>query len=144
MARVLCDAAPGRAAEEPVIDVLPFAVVLRAVADRNGENFPLMCFFRSAPLRWRSSDDPALRTVRLISTDQPFLIQSLDDRVVEAWAQQRLKFDPKLWMKEYRDELRSALRELTAGDNEGLYAAYCSPQRDLCDCLLYTSDAADE
>jgi hypothetical protein len=71
--------------------------------------------------------------VCLISTDQPFLIQKLDDRVVEAWAQQRLKFEPKLWMKEYRDELRSALRELTAGENEGLYAVYCSPQRDLCD-----------
>jgi hypothetical protein len=36
-ARVLGDAAPGRAAEEPVGDVLPLPVVLGAVADRDGE-----------------------------------------------------------------------------------------------------------
>ncbi len=36
-ARVLGDAAPCRAAEEAVGDVLPLAVVLGAVADRDGE-----------------------------------------------------------------------------------------------------------
>jgi hypothetical protein len=36
-ARVLCNAAPCRAAEEPVVDILPLAVVLGAVADRDGE-----------------------------------------------------------------------------------------------------------
>ncbi len=36
-ARVLGDRAPCRAAEEPVVDVLPLAVVLGAVADRDGE-----------------------------------------------------------------------------------------------------------
>jgi hypothetical protein len=34
---VLRDAAPGCAAEEPVVNVLPLAVVLAAVADRDGE-----------------------------------------------------------------------------------------------------------
>ena len=36
-ARVLGDRSPRRAAEEPVVDVLPLAVVLRAVADRDRE-----------------------------------------------------------------------------------------------------------
>ena len=34
---VLGDRVPCRAAEEPVVDVLPLAVVLAAVADRDGE-----------------------------------------------------------------------------------------------------------
>jgi hypothetical protein len=37
-ARVLGDRAPRRAAEEPVVDVLPLAVVLAAVADRDRES----------------------------------------------------------------------------------------------------------
>jgi hypothetical protein len=48
---VLGDSSPCRAAEEPVVDVLPLAVVLATVVDRDGQNFPLMCFFRSALLR---------------------------------------------------------------------------------------------
>jgi hypothetical protein len=36
-ARVLGDRSPCRAAEEPVVDVLPLPVVLAAVADRDGE-----------------------------------------------------------------------------------------------------------
>jgi hypothetical protein len=46
---------------------------------------------------------------------------------VEAWSSSRLPFEPKGPMREFRDELRRAVGQLSAGPEEALHALYTSP-----------------
>ena len=52
---------------------------------------------------------------------------------VSAWSTTRLPFEPRGDLKVFRDELRSAIRQLRAADDEGLVATYSSPVREFCD-----------
>lgn len=64
---------------------------------------------------------------------------------VEAWSEKRLPFEPKGWMKEFRDELRIAVSELRAQPGEGLYSTYVAEGRDFCDVenvLIYNVGTA--
>ena len=46
---------------------------------------------------------------------------------VEAWSASRLPFEPTGMMREFRDELRRAVTQLSAGPKEALHALYTSP-----------------
>jgi hypothetical protein len=75
----------------------------------------------------------------------PFLVRLDEDTdLVEAWATARLPFEPKGWLVEFRDQLRSALKRLGAKDEALLSAVYGSPLRDYCDVenvLIYNVGA---
>lgn len=69
----------------------------------------------------------------MVEPTEPYQVRIVSDGLVEAWSQQRLQFEPKGWMKDFRSDLRTALRELSAGANQGLYTVYESSQMDTCD-----------
>ena len=52
---------------------------------------------------------------------------------VEAWAAQRLPYEPKGWKWEFRDALREALKRLEADPDLILEAVYSSDSTDFCD-----------
>src|SRR4051812_38704168 len=59
---------------------------------------------------------------------------------VEGWSTTRLPFEPKGWLRTYRDDLRSALRTMEAADDAALLAEYATPDdgfADLENVLLY-------
>ena len=59
---------------------------------------------------------------------------------VHAWSVRRLPFEPRGWLKDYREELREGLRSLSKVDGTHLRAEYASPDRDFADVenvLLY-------
>jgi hypothetical protein len=63
-----------------------------------------------------------------------------DGRMVEAWSSVRLPFEPQGMMREFRDDLRSAVARLSAGPTEALHALYTSPVHgyfDVENVLLY-------
>jgi hypothetical protein len=63
---------------------------------------------------------------------------------VRAWSTQRLPFEPKGWLKVYRDELRGALRSMSPIAGALLHAEYASPDRQFADVenvLLYNVGA---
>jgi hypothetical protein len=65
--------------------------------------------------------------------DEPFHLLRPNSRLVEAWSKERLKFEPKDWMQDFRDALRLAVRDLDAGRDEGIAGLYQSSQTGLCD-----------
>lgn len=63
-----------------------------------------------------------------------------DDHAVEGWSVQRLPFEPTGYLRDYRNELRAALRALGPVDGKHLRAVYASPDRAFADVenvLLY-------
>jgi len=63
-----------------------------------------------------------------------------NDGHVDAWSTGRLPFEPKGWLREYRNELRSALRLMKTSPTGILYAEYATPDdafADLENVLLY-------
>ena len=75
-----------------------------------------------------------------MTVDLPYELTIDSNRMVEAWAHHRLPFEPKGWLKDFRDELRAAIRGLVAGSHEGLHATYTNPTMDRVDIenvLLY-------
>ena len=52
---------------------------------------------------------------------------------VEAWSMIRLPFEPKGWLLEMRNSLRTAIRQIEHSDGKGLYALYTSDEAGLCD-----------
>ncbi len=59
---------------------------------------------------------------------------------MELWSPVRLPFEPKGWLLEMRNSLRSAVERLKCGSGTMLHAIYSSSQRDFCDVenvLLY-------
>lgn len=63
---------------------------------------------------------------------------------VRAWSTQRLPFEPRGWLKDYRDELRVALRSMSPIGGALLHAEYASPDREFADVenvLLYNVGA---
>lgn len=46
---------------------------------------------------------------------------------VTAWSTARIPFEPKGWLLEFRNQLRSAIARLSSVDGKILYAAYRSP-----------------
>jgi hypothetical protein len=68
-----------------------------------------------------------------------FMVSS-SPRAVSAWSRARLPFQPLGWQRQLRDELRAALRLLSATAGGGLIAEYHAPDRafvDLENVLLY-------
>ena len=68
-----------------------------------------------------------------MTIDLPYELRTEGNRLIEGWAQQRLPFEPKGWMKDFRDELRVAIRGLVADRAEALHATYTNPQTDRVD-----------
>ncbi len=69
----------------------------------------------------------------------PFVVRG-SDAGVEGWSSQRLPFEPKGWMLEYRTALREELRRLDSATRPVLVASFTSPDRRPCDVenvLLY-------
>lgn len=63
-----------------------------------------------------------------------------DGVTVRAWSIQRLPFEPKGWLLDYREELRRGLRSLVHADGARLRAVYSSPDQEFSDVenvLLY-------
>jgi hypothetical protein len=59
---------------------------------------------------------------------------------IEAWSTARLQFEPKGLQIEYRDALRTALRQLRPSDGVVLHGNYATPDQDFADLenvLLY-------
>ncbi len=52
---------------------------------------------------------------------------------VEAWSIQRLPFEPEGWLRDFRQDLCTAVSRLRAGRHEWLYAVYASPVGEMCD-----------
>ncbi len=63
------------------------------------------------------------------------------DRAVTAWSTVRLPFEPQGWLKDYRDELRAAVRAMSPTPTSYLEAEYGAPEAaafvDLENVLLY-------
>jgi hypothetical protein len=57
--------------------------------------------------------------------DHPFEVSRRGSRV-DAWSTVRLPFEPIGWLREYRSELRSALRSMTASPTSVLYGEYAA------------------
>jgi hypothetical protein len=53
--------------------------------------------------------------------------------VVELWSLKRLPFEPKDWLLDMRDSLRTAISQLIVNDSSILSATYTSPIEELCD-----------
>lgn len=53
--------------------------------------------------------------------------------IIEVWSMKRLPFEPKGWLIDLRDKIRSGLSAITVGSNEFLQAVYISPIKDACD-----------
>lgn len=69
----------------------------------------------------------------------PYHLRQTQHRV-EAWSIARLPFAPKDWLKDFRQHLRTSVRQLRAHHDQLLHAVYASPVRELCDpenVLLY-------
>ena len=69
----------------------------------------------------------------------PFVVHG-SDAGVERWSSQRLPFEPKGWMLEYRSALREALGRLDPARGPVLIASFASTDRKPCDVenlLLY-------
>jgi len=69
----------------------------------------------------------------------PYHLRQTHNRV-EAWSIKRLPFEPTHWLKNFRQELRTAARQLRSDSDQLLHAIYASPVRELCDTenvLLY-------
>ncbi len=63
----------------------------------------------------------------------PYMVLARDG-VIEAWSTERLKFEVKnTWHQGLREELRLALRRLSADPDSFLKAVYASPVRESCD-----------
>lgn len=65
---------------------------------------------------------------------------SASREVVAAWSTRRLFFEPKGWQRDFRDDLRAALRGLTALSGSVLLAEYYAPDAEFADVenvLLY-------
>lgn len=63
-----------------------------------------------------------------------------DGVAVRGWSTQRLPYEPKGWLLEYREELRDNLRSLVHDDGAHLRAEYATPDADFADVenvLLY-------
>jgi len=76
---------------------------------------------------------------------EPYGVTS-DDRVVRAWSVRRLPFEPTGWRKDYREDLRRALRSLEPVAGTHLRAEYASPDREFADVenvLLYNVGASN-
>ena len=59
---------------------------------------------------------------------------------VDAWSRIRLPYEPKGWLRDYRDELRTALRAMPPGPSGVLLAEYATPDDQFSDVenvLLY-------
>jgi len=62
------------------------------------------------------------------------------DNSVEVWSSVRLPFEPKGWLLDLRNEIRSAVKKVQGTDDAMLHAQYVSAQEDFCDVenvLLY-------
>jgi hypothetical protein len=94
--------------------------------------------------RYRAAEAPSRDVEGVpVSTRPPYEVKREGNRLVEGWAQQRLPFEPKGWMKDFRQELRVAIRGLIAGPGEVLHATYTNPQTDRVDvenALIYNVD----
>lgn len=63
-----------------------------------------------------------------------------DESRIDAWSTVRLPFEPKGWLREYRDELQKALRSMKATPASVLYGQYAGPKpavADLENVLFY-------
>lgn len=72
--------------------------------------------------------------------EQPLYDVASGDQRVEAWSSTRLPFEPKGWLRDYRNDLQTALRSMKATSTSVLYAAYATPDdgfADLENVLLY-------
>lgn len=70
---------------------------------------------------------------------------AVESNAVRAWSTRRLPFEPKGWLKGYRDDLRIALRSLKPETGRHLRAVYASPDREFADVenvLLYNVGAS--
>ena len=56
-----------------------------------------------------------------------------NNNVVECWSLKRLPFEPKGWLYDLRESLRTAVGQLTVDDDSILNATYSSPINELCD-----------
>ncbi len=58
---------------------------------------------------------------------------SHQNETVEAWSIQRLPFEPKDWLLEFRHNLRTAIHSLQSQPTQILHAIYGAPRGSLCD-----------
>lgn len=71
---------------------------------------------------------------------QKFYSVTREEQCLRAWSTKRLPFEPTGWQREYRNELRSELRAMTAEPTSILYAEYATPDDEFADLenvLLY-------
>lgn len=69
-----------------------------------------------------------------------FVQTSAQRNGVDVWSIQRLSFEPKEWLLNLRDDIRTAVGSLKSGPNDVLHAIYGSYSNDFCDIeniLLY-------
>jgi hypothetical protein len=73
--------------------------------------------------------------------DAPYFIESKPEKnTVEVWSSARLPFEPKGWLLQLRNEMKSAIRSMPTSDNTGFYAVYTSADNhffDIENVLLY-------
>lgn len=56
-----------------------------------------------------------------------------NDNIAELWSVKRLPFEPKGWLLDMRESLKTAISQLVANDHNMLAATYTSPIQELCD-----------
>ncbi len=70
-----------------------------------------------------------------------YVVQTLvRQNTVDVWSIQRLPFEPKGWLQNFRSDIRDAVDSLRSGPNEILHTIYGSPFDEFCDTeniLLY-------
>ncbi len=89
-------------------------------------------------------DDTDWRTFLNSYQGQPnknYFVQTLaQQNTVDVWSLQRLTFEPKGWLLNLRNDIRTAVGSLKRGPNDVLHTTYSSSSNDFCDIeniLLY-------
>jgi hypothetical protein len=77
--------------------------------------------------RVRRQTTPTARPQPLHPNSTYAVVAASGGLLVEAWSSIRLPFEPTGAMREFRDELRSATGQLSAGPGEAIHARYTSP-----------------
>ncbi|MDB5075827.1 MAG: hypothetical protein JWO42_2006, partial [Chloroflexi bacterium] len=73
------------------------------------------------------------------------VVSSAMPGLVEAWSSQRLPFEPKGWLADFRNDLRQTVRTLRIGPSRILHAVYASNDPTRCDAeniLFYNIGSA--
>lgn len=55
------------------------------------------------------------------------------NNTIEGWSIKRLPFEPQGWLKDFRNDLRTAIHSLQSHPGQILHAIYATPQSGLCD-----------